>query len=92
MTIKVIFFGPLERWAGKREFLVKGKTIQEVFEKVTKDIGKSLIDHIAMHETGEIKSHFHVLLNGIDTDSRECLTISVKDGDIITIVPPIGGG
>ncbi len=92
MSVKVIFFGPLERWAGKREFLTEGNSIQEVFETLTKEIGKSLIHHIARQDTGEIKSHFHVLLNGIDTDSSDCLTISVKGGDIITIVPPIGGG
>ncbi len=92
MGIKVIFFGPLERWAGKREFIAEGNSIMEIFEYLEEAIGKSLINHIAKPDTGEIKSHFHVLLNGIDTDSKECLTISVKKGDIVTIVPPIGGG
>ncbi|MCK5344365.1 MAG: hypothetical protein KAR20_13215, partial [Candidatus Heimdallarchaeota archaeon] len=69
MTIKVIFFGPLERWAGKREFVLEGNSIREIFEKLSKEIGRSLIDHITKQGTGEIKSHFHVLLNGIDTDS-----------------------
>jgi molybdopterin converting factor small subunit len=92
MSIKVIFFGPLERWAGKREFLMDGTTIGEVFMNLSSEINKSLIDHLAQQDTGELKSHFHVLLNGIDTDSRNCLNIVVMDGDIITIVPPIGGG
>ncbi len=92
MSIKVIFFGPLERWAGKREFLINGTSIREVFEKLGSELNKSLINHLAQQDTGEIKSHFHVLLNGIDTDSKECLNITVKDGDVITIVPPIGGG
>ncbi len=92
MTIKVIFFGPLERWAGKREFLSNGNSIQEIFEKLSIEIGRSLIDHLTNQDTGEIKSHFHVLLNGIDTDSSDCLATPVTDGDTITIVPPIGGG
>ena len=92
MGIQVIFFGPLERWAGKREFLAEGNLIREIFEELSLEIGRSLIDHLTIKDTGEIKSHFHVLLNGIDTDSKECLLISVKEGDVITIVPPIGGG
>ena len=92
MSIKTIFFGPLEHWAGKREFLSTGNSIREIFEQISSEIGKALIDHLTVKDTGEIKSHFHVLLNGIDTDSKECLSISVKEGDIITIVPPIGGG
>ncbi|MHA1975365.1 MAG: MoaD/ThiS family protein [Candidatus Hodarchaeales archaeon] len=92
MAIQVIFFGPLERWAGKRQFFAEGNTIREIFEQLSQDIGRSLVEHLAIKETGEIKSHFHVLLNGIDTDSKNCLSISVNEGDVITIVPPIGGG
>jgi len=70
----------------------EGKNIEELFKNLELQIGKSLIDHLTHIETGSVKSHFHILLNGIDTDSETCLTTPLKKGDIITVVPPIGGG
>ncbi len=90
--IKIIFFGPLEKWAGKRSYMAEGTTIEEFFKNLEHQIGKSLIDHLIHAETGSVKSHFHILLNGIDTDSETCLTTPLKIGDVITVVPPIGGG
>ncbi|MHA2345220.1 MAG: MoaD/ThiS family protein [Candidatus Hodarchaeales archaeon] len=92
MSIQVVFFGPLERWAGKKEFFTSGSSIKEVFDSLEGQIGKSLIEHLPNPENDSLKSHFHVLINGIDTDSESCLETSVKEGDIITIVPPVGGG
>ncbi len=90
--IKIIFFGPLEKWAGGSSYLAEGTTIKEFFKNLEQKIGKSLIEHLTTVETGSVKSHFHILLNGKDTDSETCLTTPLKDGDVITVVPPIGGG
>jgi molybdopterin converting factor small subunit len=90
--IKIIFFGPLEKWAGKRSYTGEGNNIEEFLRNLESQIGKSLINHLTHVETGSVKSHFHILLNGIDTDSETCLTTLLKNGDVITVVPPIGGG
>ena len=90
--IKIIFFGPLEKWAGKRSYSAEGRTIEEFFQNLEPQMGKSLINHLIHVETGYVKSHFHILLNGVDTDSKTCLTTPLKDGDVLTVVPPIGGG
>ncbi len=92
ILIKIIFFGPLVKWAGKRSYLAEGSTIEEFFKNLEPKIGKSLITHLTHIETGSVKSHFHILLNGTDTDSETCLITSLKDGDVLTVVPPIGGG
>jgi molybdopterin converting factor small subunit len=90
--IKIIFFGPLEKWAGKRSYMGKGNNIEDFFINLESQIGKSLINHLTHVETGFVKSHYHILLNGTDTDSETCLTTPLKNGDVITVVPPIGGG
>ena len=92
MTIIVTFYGPLERWSGKKTFHTEGTTIREVLGSLETQIGKSVLMHIANSETGKIKSHFHVLLNGKDIESLNGLDERVKDGDTITCVPPVGGG
>ena len=92
MSITVIFFGPLERWAGQKKMSSDGSTIREVFDALEPQLGKSLLIHLTNPTTGEVKSHFHVLLNGVDTDSQTCFTTPVKADDILTIIPPVGGG
>jgi molybdopterin converting factor small subunit len=92
MTITVTFYGPLERWSGKKVFRAEGTSVREVFVALESQIGKSVLEHIVQSETGKIKSHFHVLLNGKDIEPLNGLDEKVKDGDIITCVPPVGGG
>ncbi|MHA1214776.1 MAG: MoaD family protein [Candidatus Hodarchaeales archaeon] len=89
--IEVKFYGPLENWAGKRSFNGQGSTIREVLQSLDEQIGKSLLDHL-LNDKGMIKAQFHILLNGIDIDSLDGLGQKVKAGDVITCVPPIGGG
>lgn len=92
MSVIVQFYGPLERWAGKRTYKAEGRTIKEVFDALEPDLGKSLLNHLINPETGKLKSHFHVLLNGKDTELLNGLDEIVKSGDVITCVPPVGGG
>lgn len=92
MVITVKIFGPLAQWAGNKSFIGEGKTIRQVFESLEVLIGKSILDHLVNESSGELKSHFHVLLNGKDTELMGGLSEFVHDGDIITCVPPVGGG
>lgn len=92
MTVTVTFYGPLERWAGKKIFYAEGTSVREVLAALDSQLEKSILEHILHSDTGKIKSHFHVLLNGKDIESLSGLDEKVKDGDTITCVPPVGGG
>ncbi len=92
MTVSVTFYGPLERWAGKKVFYEDGTSVREVLAALETQIGKSVLEHILQSGTERIKSHFHILLNGRDIESLNGLNEKVKDGDTITCVPPVGGG
>lgn len=96
MVVKINFYGPLARWAGKSSFQsslqTQITTIRQVFETLDKQIGKSVLDHLLNQESGNLKAHFHVLLNGKDVELMNGLDEQVKDGDTVTVVPPVGGG
>lgn len=92
MTVTVTFYGPLERWAGGKIFYVKGTSVREVLIALETQLRKSVLEHIVHQDTGRIKSHFHILLNGRDIESLNGLDENVRDGDNITCVPPVGGG
>ncbi|MHA1974790.1 MAG: MoaD/ThiS family protein [Candidatus Hodarchaeales archaeon] len=91
MSVQVNFYGPLEKWAGKRSFFGKGSCVKEVLNSIDEQIGKSVLKHL-LDDKGRMKAQFHVLLNGVDIESLDGLASTVEDGDIITCVPPIGGG
>lgn len=92
LVVTVIFYGPLQRFAGKTTFQAAGDTIRQVFDNLETQIGKSLLDHLINPETGQIKSHFHVLLNGKDVELMDGFEQKVSDRDTIVCVPPVGGG
>lgn len=92
MPVTITFYGPLERWAGRKSFIAEGTTVRQVLAGLRDQIGKSVLDHLVYQDTGKIKSHFHILLNGRDIESLNGLDEEVMDGDNITCVPPVGGG
>lgn len=92
LVVTVTFYGPLQRWAGKTEFYANGNTIRQVFDALETQLGKSLVNHLINAKTGQIKSHFHVLLNGKDIELMDGFEQRVSDGDNIVCVPPVGGG
>ncbi|WP_455141352.1 MoaD/ThiS family protein [Candidatus Hodarchaeum mangrovi] len=91
MNVNINFYGPLETWAGKKSFIAKGNTVYEVLASLETQIGKSVLEHL-LTDKGDLKSHFHILLNGLDIEALNGLKTEVKDGDVITCVPPVGGG
>ncbi|MHA2246408.1 MAG: MoaD/ThiS family protein [Candidatus Hodarchaeales archaeon] len=92
MPITVTFYGPLERWAGGTVFYAEGTSVREVLIALEPQLGKSVLEHIIHPDTGRIKSHFHILLNGRDIESLNGLDEEVENGDSITCLPPVGGG
>lgn len=87
------FYAPLERWVGKKEIVVHASTIEESFLNVGDKIGKSLLNHLIDQKTATIKSHYHILFNGLDIESLEGgIKTKIEKKSVIVVVPPIGGG
>jgi molybdopterin synthase sulfur carrier subunit len=88
-------FGELRDLVGSRdvEFQVdEGRTIDNVIRLLIKKSGKVVEDWIFDPKTKKLRSYIRVLLNGQNIETLDGMKTKVKDGDVISIFPPAGGG
>lgn len=96
MPITVKFFATLRDAAGKREVEVnaqsEGMDIQNLmrflFGKLGEDFERAVLDS----ETGNVRQYIKIMVNGRDIEHLKGFKTLVKDGDIVQVFPPIGGG
>ena len=96
MPIRVKFFATLRDATGKREVEIdaqgEGMDILNLmcflFGKLGDDFKRAVLDP----ETGNIRRYIKIMVNGRDIELLNGLKTLVKDGDIVQVFPPIGGG
>ncbi|MEM3668903.1 MAG: MoaD family protein [Candidatus Bathyarchaeia archaeon] len=97
MRVSVRFFTSLRELTGKREetleFSGKEKiTIGLVLERLSKRYGREFVDYVFDRKTGEVKGFLQFLVNGRSASTLNGLDTPLRDGDVLAIVPPVGGG
>lgn len=97
MEISVRFFTTLREVTGKKEETIKFKTsktvtVKAIIEKLAKEYGKCFTDYVFDRRTGEVKGFLQFLINGRSASTNKGLDAKLADGDILAIVPPVGGG
>ena len=97
MQVSVRFFTTLRELTGKKEENLefsKGKavTVENVIEHLKKLYGKSLTEYICNPKTGEVRGFLQFLVNGRSIASFEGLRTKLSDGDVLAVIPPVGGG
>ncbi|MFQ6081351.1 MAG: ubiquitin-like small modifier protein 1 [Candidatus Bathyarchaeia archaeon] len=90
--VVVKFYTTLRELTGEKQIEVRGDTVAGIVEKVVEKYGSKFRDTLFDKETGRIKPFYSILVNGIRLSLREGLDTEVKDGDVIAIFPPVGGG
>jgi molybdopterin synthase sulfur carrier subunit len=96
MPIRVKFFATLRDATGKREVEIdaqgEGMDILNLmcflFGKLGDDFKRAVLDP----ETGNIRRYIKIMVNGRDIELLNGLKTLVRDGDIVQVFPPIGGG
>jgi sulfur-carrier protein len=96
LTLKVTvrFFTTLREITGKREDqieLPRPTSLNSLLKQLGKKYGKEYDDYV-FDELGDVRGHLQVLINGQSVTALRGLRTTLKDGDQVAILPPVGGG
>jgi len=97
VQISIRFFTVLREVTGKKEEKVEfpegeNATIESVLKKLSKQYGKRFREYVYHPQTGEAKGFLQFLVNGKSTSNIKGLETELINGDVLAIIPPVGGG
>jgi MoaD family protein len=97
LIVKVLFFTSLREITGIKEKIVKltsmdEMTIDKILEVLKNQYGKSFVEYIYDSKTNNVRGFLQFLVNGKSIPSPNVLTTKLNDGDVLAILPPVGGG
>jgi molybdopterin synthase sulfur carrier subunit len=97
LHISVRFFTSLREIVGKKEETLEfpqGQkvTIETVLETLKQRYGKQFVEYVYNRETEEVKGFLQFLVNGKSASTMNGLETMLEDGDVLAILPPVGGG
>jgi MoaD family protein len=93
----VRFFTALREITGRKEETLKFKddqpvTITLVLDVLAKRYGKDFLEYVFDRRGGQVRSFLQFLVNGRSASTFDGLETKLTDGDVLAIIPPVGGG
>jgi molybdopterin synthase sulfur carrier subunit len=93
----VRFFTTLREVIGKKEETLKfsggeAVTVDTMLERLVELHGKSFVEYVYDQKNGKVRGFLQFLVNGRSISSFEGLGTRLSDGDVLAIIPPVGGG
>ena len=93
MRVKVRYFTTLRELAGSPEEELEMEcrsTLADLIRKIAMKYGKEA--HNYLYHKERIDPSINFLINGISAHTLNKFKTRLKDGDVVAIIPPIGGG
>jgi molybdopterin synthase sulfur carrier subunit len=97
LQISVRFFTSLREIINKKEETLKfpeGEkvTVDMVLKTLTQRYGKRFVEYVYDRKTGEVRGSLQFLVNGKSAATLNGLETELENGDVLAILPPVGGG
>ena len=97
MQVSVRFFTSLREIADKKEETLKfpeGEkvTLDKVLKILAQRYGKRFVEYVYDDKTDDVKGFLQFLINGKSAATLNGLQTELEDGDVLAILPPVGGG
>ena len=97
LRVSVRFFTILREVTRKKEEVLEfpegeNVAIAAVLEKLSKRYGRKFSEYVYEKKTREVKGYLQFLVNGRSMASFKGLETVLADGDVLAIIPPVGGG
>jgi MoaD family protein len=97
VEVTVRFFTSLREIVGKREEILlfsegESVTVDLVLKTLSKKYGTPFTKYVYDEKTGKTKNFLQFLVSGTSTSTLNGLETQLKTGDVLAILPPVGGG
>lgn len=97
LKVSVRFFTTLREITGKREETLdfpdsEKITVKKVLGALAERYGKGFVEYVYDSKTCNVKGFLQFLINGQSTSTIKGLETELADGDVLAIIPPVGGG
>jgi MoaD family protein len=97
LQVSVRFFTSLREIVDKREETLKFSgseivTVGTILKTLTQRYGKRFAEYVYDLKTGEVRGFLQFLINGKSASTLSGIETALEDGDVLAILPPVGGG
>ena len=97
VEVKVRFFTSLREIINKREETLnfaesENVTVDLILKTLSQKYGNPFTEYVYNSKTKQPKNFLQFLINGAATSTLSGLQTELKNGDVLAILPPVGGG
>ena len=97
MRVSVRFFTSLREIVEKKEEPLEFPdndiiTVDKVLANLSQRYGSKFVDYVYDAKTRQVRGFLQFLVNGKSASTLKGLQTELKDGDVLAILPPVGGG
>jgi molybdopterin synthase sulfur carrier subunit len=97
LQVSVRFFTSLREIVDKKEETLKfpeGEivNVDMVLKTLAQRYGERFVEYVYDRKTGEVRGFLQFLVNGKSASTLNGLQTELEEGDVLAILPPVGGG
>ena len=92
--VKVKFFTTLREIVGRKEELIAlsdSITLEALLKQLAKTHGDDFEDYVYDGQ-GKVRGYLQLLINGRNLSTNQRKKTTLREGDEVAILPPVGGG